>query len=141
MILDRLINAVDEIVDNAAQFHINEAHGLLLNRVFEENKNVNGENFGKYRSEAYKKYREKLGRQVNKVDLQLQGNLLKSIVTSKIDDSYAIVFSSDEQQIIGRFQDERYGETFAISDQEREELMKKTSDYIHELNSTIFSKT
>lgn len=137
--IDKIINSIDKVIDNVAEFHIEQAKSMLLNRVFEENKNAKGISFGKYTSQSYIEYRKKRGRQTSGVDLQLEGNLLKSIVVGKTDDGYQLFFNNDEQKKIGRYQDKRYGETFKISDSEHKELLKKSLQYLDELNNSVFT--
>lgn len=140
-LLERLLNATDQIVENVAEFHINEAKAVLLNRVFEENKNEAGQSLGKYKSKAYIAYRNKLGRQTNVVDLQLKGNLLASIDTSKVSDGFELIYKSDEQAKIGQYQNERYNSVFKISEKENEQLINKSLEYLNELNNSIFIET
>lgn len=137
--IEKIINSIDKVIDNVAEFHIEQAKSMLLNRVFEENTNANGVSFGKYTSKSYMAYRKKLGRQINKVDLQLKENLIKSIVVGKTDDGYALFYNNDEQKKIGGYQDIRYGKTFAISDAEHKELLQKSLQYLYELNNSVFT--
>lgn len=137
--IEKIINSIDKVIDNVAEFHIEQAKSMLLNRVFEENTNASGVSFGKYTSKSYIEYRKKRGRQTSKVDLQLEGNLLKSIVVGKTDDGYQLFFNNSEQKKIAGYQDIRYGKTFEISEAEHKELLKKSLQYLYELNNSVFT--
>ena len=60
-----------------------QADTFISTRVFVEHKTTDGTPFGGYKSKSYKKYRASLGRQINNKDLQLTGDLLKSIKQSE----------------------------------------------------------
>lgn len=137
--IEKIINSIDKVIDNVAEFHIEQAKSMLYNRIFEENLNANGVSFGKYTSKSYMAYRKKLSRPINKVDLQLKGNLALSLVTGQTDDGYALFFRSDEQKKIAGYQDARYGKTFKISEAEHKELLKKSLEYLYELNNSVFT--
>ncbi|GEM_PF-3240136 len=76
--LRALGSKLPEVVDVAISAGINEIDAHISNRIFNQNEDVNGNSFGKYKSEAYKKLRKKLGRNIAQKDLQLLGNLKNS---------------------------------------------------------------
>lgn len=76
--LKTLGDKIPEIVTIAISAGIDEVDAHISNRVFNANEDINGNPFGKYKSEAYKKFRKSLGRDIGQKDLQLFGNLKKS---------------------------------------------------------------
>lgn len=124
-----------EIALNTLYAGAYQGHSLLLNRVFEENKTAAGQEFGGY-SENYKKYRASLGRQVNKKDLQLSGDLLRSIVQHE-----NIIYFNNEIDADKALSQEKqmYADIFVLNEQEKAEcfevmniifveLLKKATD-------------
>lgn len=76
--LKALGTKLPEIVTIAISAGIDEIDAHISNRIFNANEDVDGNSFGKYKSEAYKKFRKSLGRDIGQKDLQLFGNLKKS---------------------------------------------------------------
>ena len=76
--LKTLGDKIPEIVTIAISAGIDEIDAHISNRIFNTNEDVDGNSFGKYKSEAYKKFRKSLGRDIGQKDLQLFGNLKKS---------------------------------------------------------------
>ena len=77
---EELVDVIDNLVIESLNMGAQQADSLMAERIFTKNQSIDGTSFGKYNSKDYIEYRLSLGRQVNEKDLQLTGNLLKSIV-------------------------------------------------------------
>lgn len=78
-----------------------QAQTFISTRVFVEHQTTDGTPFGKYKSDSYKKFRQSLGRQTNTKDLQLSGDLLKSI--KQVENQ--VVFNDDRSAKIANWQE------------------------------------
>lgn len=118
-----------EIALNTLYAGAYQGHSLLLNRVFEENKTAAGQDFGGY-SENYKKYRASLGRQVNKKDLQLTGDLLNSIKQSE-----NIIYFNNEIDAEKALSQEKQmnADIFVLNEQEKAECFEVMNTIFVEL--------
>lgn len=108
-----------------------------IQRIFEQGADFKGGQIGQYRSEAYKKYRRKRGRQVQYVNLNLEGNLRRDLATSmtRVSPLKYIVGTkrSEETNKIEHLID-RYGDrVFKISDGERKTFKESVEKGINEL--------
>jgi hypothetical protein len=72
--LSQLNQVMPDIINRALFLGAEVASGKVQNRIFSQLEDIDGNSFGSYKSEAYKKYRASLGRQVSEKDLQLFGN-------------------------------------------------------------------
>lgn len=72
----------DDLIELAIGGALDEVHTHILDRIFNQNKDVNGGGFGGY-SESYAKYRKSLGLQSGTKDLQLSDRLRNSIYVDK----------------------------------------------------------
>ena len=109
----------------SVEIALQELYADMSVRIFEDNLTVNGTSFGGYESEEYAALRASLGRQAGTKDLQVYGNLRRSMRTNKekraivVEDSIkvksipskktgrsrsadpSIVMRGQEQQIVG----------------------------------------
>ena len=143
--LDILEQNIDEIVIESLDAGAYKARQLLTERVFIENKTIDGTSFGEYKSEAYKEYRQSLGYQVVKKSLQLTQNLLKSIVQK---DNTVVFNDTISEEKAGWQEDSKYQinkPIFDLSEDERidclrvidETFTKQIEDIANGISATI----
>lgn len=112
-----------DIVDRAMRKGINEGVAIVSDRVFEENTDIKGGGFGAY-SESWKKAREAKGRQVARVDLQFNKDLLRSITDDVSSDRYSVKIKEDLNVKKARgFEKNRGIEVFFASEEERKNII------------------
>lgn len=99
--LDVLEKNIGDIVIESIDAGAIKARQLLLERVFEEHETVDGTPFGKYKSKSYRAYRRSVGRQVAEKDLELTGNLLRSIVQRENE----VIFNDAKSEQKARYQE------------------------------------
>ncbi len=115
--LRKLGTTAEEIVFISLDAGIDQLDADLTNRVFNDNVDIYGQPFGKYKSEAYKLFRLRLGRQIANKDFQLFGNLKKSI--NKNYKEKQLEFNSQLQADKGRGQEDQLNALiFEASDEE-----------------------
>ncbi len=85
-------NLTDADIRFAIGLALSEGYAHIMERIFNQNKDINGIGFGSY-SEKYKEYRKSLGLQVQKKDLQLSDRLKDSISIDM--DRYAITIGEN----------------------------------------------
>ena len=78
---EELVDNIENLVIESLNMGAQQAESLIDERVFNKNLTIDGTSFGKYNSKDYIEYRLSLGLQVAEKDLQLFGNLVKSIIT------------------------------------------------------------
>lgn len=98
-----LSNKIPEVLDGAIDAALDELEAQIKNRIFTKNEDVDGNKFGKYKSEAYKKFRKSIGRDINNKDLQVNLNLRRSIVKDLPNKS--IIFNQNRYALIGEGQE------------------------------------
>ena len=129
-IMDGLVADIPTIVDQAMVLGMNQADALIQGRVFNDNKDISGVSFGGYRSESYKKKREKKGLQTAVVDFQFTGSLLKDVVTNTSTTGYRVILNSTLSEKKARGNEQRKGKKiFEISEDEEKECVKVINDY------------
>ena len=79
-----------------------EANFFISTRVFIEHKTTDGTPFGKYRSEAYLKYKRTIKSDASTKDLQLTGSLLRSVKQSENE----VFFDNDFSAKVAKGQEE-----------------------------------
>lgn len=84
---------------------LNQFRAIISERIFTFNKDVDEVSFGSYRSEAYKKKREKEGRQTTIKDLQFSGELAADLELGTFDGKNALGFSTDRSATIVKGQE------------------------------------
>lgn len=114
--IQTIIKQLDTVIEDAKQDAVKTIYGTMLGRVFNEGKKADGNQIGKYTSDSYKEKRRSKGLQVGFVDLTFTTSLNKSVVSNSIDQIY---FNNSYGQMIGGFQDKRYGKIFSASASER----------------------
>lgn len=96
-----------DAVAKAELIAMNELFGVVKQRVFNQNITTDLNNFGGYKSDAYKKKRESLGLQTNSKDLQLSGELRKDFIIGVDDDKNVVYgFSTDRSNEIRGYQEQ-----------------------------------
>jgi hypothetical protein len=100
--------------------------GLIKRRVHTLGNKGDGSQIGQYRRESYKRFRKSKGRQIQYVDLQLEGDLIRGYVTGKTDDtgSNCVGFTNDFETEKAFKMERIYGQVFAPSEQEIDIAMK-----------------
>ena len=115
-------NAIDEC-EIAACLRI---EGLIKRRVHTLGQKGDGSQIGQYQRDSYKKLRKSKGRQIQYVDLQFEGDLIRGYATGKTDDTGAncVGFVNELSQNKAEGNEARFGAIFAPSDQEIDIAMK-----------------
>lgn len=135
--LNRLGTSMAEIIDISVDAGIDQLDADLTERVFNENADIFGQTFGKYKSEAYKALRLKLGRQIANKDFQLFGNLKKSIFRNY--DKKQLEFNSQLQAEKGRGQEDQLNaKIFEASDEEVKRSLAAIEDEYKNRITKIF---
>lgn len=68
---------------------LNAAMGLMKRRIFNQREDAEGFTLGPYISEQYKRKREKAGRQVDRKDLEFEGDLRRTIEVVSVNNTRA----------------------------------------------------
>ncbi len=128
--LDRLAKKIAKEPKDWVLFATNEAHGIFLDRVFNEGKTTSGRSFGRYITKAWKKKRREKGRQTVYKDLQMTGDFRKAIKqVKKTDGRMTIEFVGDDVLLkIADGQEKQIGRgpIFEFSKAEMKEVIDKT---------------
>jgi len=131
-VLGNLANEIDVIIDDAMVLGMNQAKGLILDRVFNDNLDAKGFSLGAY-SPQYAKVRKEAGLQTSVVDLQFRGNLLKDIVDNTSSTGYRVLINSDLSVKKARGNEKRKGKKiFELSKDEEEACIKVINDFFVE---------
>lgn len=102
-----------DAINQAEVAALNYIHGRLGVRVFNAGKKADDSQIGQYKRKAYIAYRKAKNRQVAFVDLQLTGDMRRSIRVAKSDDnSNALGFISDAEAAKAAKHDAYYGPIF-----------------------------
>ena len=112
-------------------------------RIHEVGADANGEVLkqGRGYSEAYKKYRAGLERQVQKIDLDLFGNLKRSPTVVKTTQGQNIIFNAQEQTDKARELEKRFNQQiFFPSDQEAEIALDTIEEQFNELINELAAR-
>ena len=83
-----------------------------------------------YFSDGYAGFRAQVGRQNQKVDLNLTGNLQDSLAGGVTDKGLALAFINAEGATLSEHLERRYGEVFTPTDDEVEEVLNTIEDTI-----------
>ena len=130
-----LVSKLPEAVDLAIDAGLHELDAEFANRVWNQNEDVNGKKFGKYRSKAYADYREKNGRQILEKDLQLIGSLRNSVEIDFL--KKALVFNQEKFALIADGQEKQMSTViFEASKIETEKVIEAI-----DAEFTIFTKS
>lgn len=121
---------------------LNSSMALMKRRIFNVNEDVEGKNFGKYVSKSYKKRRKAKGRQVAKKDLEMTGQLRKSIQLEKAPEGARVVSLSpkiDWQEVqVGRLRGTGRAIIFTFNEIEKEQVEIQFKRLMYERIDTIF---
>lgn len=127
--LDSLIADIPTIINDAMELALNEAEGLVEERIFNKNVDITGASFGDY-SKAYKRKRKKAGLQVGVIDFQFKGDLKKDVVQNISRDGWALLLNSTLSEKKARGNEKRKGKKiFEISNEEADKCVKIVEDY------------
>jgi len=102
---DEVIARIEEGVDFAIEGALYELEANIVDRIFNQNEDINNSKFGGYKSKAYKAFREKLGRPIVVKNLQVFNNLRSSIEVDLPRKS--IVFNAEKYAIIAEGQEKQ----------------------------------
>lgn len=112
-------------------------------RIHEVGADANGEVLkqGRGYSEAYAKYRKELGRQVQKIDLDLFGNLKRSPTVVKTTQGQNIIFNQQEQTEKARELEKRFNQQiFFPSDKEADFALDLIEEQFNELINELAAR-
>ena len=155
---------IDTIVENSMERIMYNAEALIMERIFNKNENTQGKKFGQYSSEEYKNFRKSRGLQTNHVDLQVDGDLMRSIATNVSSNGYAVIIKETPKKpyskpptktkdgkertrkvgsgtttlVIARRMDKNYGLTFgASSDEVKESILAGQETFNDEIKRIL----
>lgn len=132
-------NLVYQMELNSSQAAI----GLLMLRTFASSDGIRDSNGKKLKgySEKYAKKREEAGYQIKNKDLQITGALMESIQVGEQNGRPVVGFLTERSAEIAGFQeDQNKGKIFILSDQEREEVISNTKQFVNEQIQEIVKK-
>ena len=139
--LRKLVREIEKNPQDLVLRGAKEAEGILKERVFNKGKTKSGQSFVKYKTESWKKKRSEAGRQVAHKDLQMTGDLAKSIKTGRrgkknavveFDNTKAIKIADGQEGQIGK------GLIFELSDKELKQVFRETQrEFSITLNKAI----
>ena len=113
--IKKIVDSIDDVIEIAKALSVNAIYGEVDTRIFNEGKDKNDLPIGTY-SEAYKKVRQKKGRQVAFVDQTFTTNLQSSISRSKD----TIFFKNEYGRKVSGYNEKRFGKRiYAPSNSER----------------------
>ena len=118
---NKLATQLPEAVEFAIDAGLVELDAQFSNRVWNLNEDVNGNKFGKYKSKSYADYRSSLGRQTTDKDLQLFGDLKRSIAINY--EEKALVFTNDESELIADGQERQMNKIIFESSREEKDIV------------------
>ena len=132
------INAIEKKLKDVDDVVATELLGtleLFTSRVFDSGKNANGVVYGKSYSPSYKKYRLKRGRRVDRVNLQLEGDMRKDIGSGikKKGQKTGFGFDNNFNTKKWEWNEERYGNLSQLTKFETQGLMKRIDKSVTEL--------
>lgn len=123
----RFTRAIVQDKNNIFARAINSSLSVFIVRIFNQGLDYKFGRIGRYTSESYKRYRRKRGRQIQFVNLTLEGILRRDIATSltrinKV--KYIVGTKTRENSLKLLYNIERYGKrVFMVSDRERRVLV------------------
>lgn len=127
----QIMSQIPDIIYSSMNVGANEFNAQMQNRVFNQGKDIQGSQIGEY-SPAYAEYRRSIGRQTAKVDLQLFGDLKRSVIQTRIKGGYAIKFANQTQTNIARKNERKFkgaeNTIFDVSAQEKADMIKVTQE-------------
>lgn len=99
----------------------NEYKKVITERVFKFGLDADNRKLGSYRSESYKKKRQKEGRQINYKDLQMTDEFRNDLDIGEFDGKTAVGFTSERSETIVRGQEKQLDiEIFSTNEEEVE---------------------
>ncbi len=125
--LDKIIaDITTTILDGVSDYEIaalSSLQGLFLQRIHNDRKTTSGMSLGQYRSIQYKKKRVDAGRQVDEKDLELYGNLRRSVKIGMSGGNNVMGFDNDMSRLIASGQENQIKEeVYTPSDSELQEM-------------------
>lgn len=118
-IVTKLIEDLTRNVNPALVASITRLQGEMIQRIHSRGEATDGTSLGGYKSEAYKRKRQRAGRQVRRKDLEFTGGLRRSLVTFIGQSNAQLGFSNDTARLIANGQESQVGkEIYTASDQE-----------------------
>lgn len=90
---------------------------------------------------TYKQLRQLKGLRIDKVDLQFTGKLFESIEVVELNDKFVLGITDKGRADIAGYLEKKYGkDIFVIKGAEKEELMRKVTEYVTKLFSESTAK-
>ena len=105
------------------------AEGSISLRIFNEGKASDNKLIGKYNSASYKKYRKSRRRQTGYKDLELDGDLRRSLTVGTNKKDFVFGFATDRARLIGGYQES----------QTNKEIFNPTADEINQINKQLIN--
>lgn len=141
--LEALGKALPLFAEGSTEIAAVQLQNQMRVRIHEVGADVNGEVLkqGRGYSEAYAKYRSGFGRQVQKIDLDLFGNLKRSPTVVKTTQGQNIIFNQQEQTYKARGLEKRFNQQiFFPSNQEAELALDTIEEQFNELINELAAR-
>lgn len=99
------------VVEGATRLAADQLQTDIMKRIFEIGSDANGKVIknGIGYTDAYAKYRRAVGRQVTKIDLQLTGDLMRSITRVDTTQGVNVIFNNDFEAEKARYLEKNLG--------------------------------
>lgn len=139
--LNSFADNIKIFANEAINAGIDEAENQIQTRIFNDNLDINGKSFGKYRSKEYKALRLSLGRQIAVKDLQFTGNLFQEGIIKDYD-SKQLLFKSELDIEKARTQERQLKtKIFELSEEEVDIVVEVIDEVFIELfNENLYDK-
>ena len=128
-----------ECVNSASLAWQSSIIAQMKGRIHQDGEKTDGNKIGDY-SLVYGKYRKSRGRQTDKVDLHLEGNLENSFSQGEIDGRFVVGFDSKEEYDIAQKHTSHYGNIWTPSEEEQLEARKQFGKIYQQCLSKLFRK-
>lgn len=139
--MNRFIELVKRNKNRFQTVAANEVKDRLKRRVFNNGKAASGESIGSYKNLSYREYRKKRGRQVQYVDLQLEGDLFNSVQTGRSGNDVVLGITKNEQADIAAKNEQRYGKAiFKASESEEKAARDVFLEELHIVAREAFAR-
>lgn len=93
-----IISSLEENGEKASMVALKSFEGEVKSRIHNQGRDSSGLSIGQYQSEYWKAKRRAAGRQIGYVDLEMTGELRRSLTTGQIRGGAVLGFDSDQER-------------------------------------------
>lgn len=125
------IPQIEKAIQGYETLIVSDVEGALVQRIFNKGQDEKEQGIGKYKEGYYKRKRAKVGRQVQYVDLEFNGDLRRSIVKGIKADKLVLGFNNTDKAEIAGYLETKYDKPiFAASKNEMQDAIKTGEAYM-----------